>query len=529
MKARKLSYKPLLFTTTMRNPQRIKLILNILKKYDNQVLSNDLAKNIVGDLIKFGLYRPNKVSNVVISKWGSKRISSFSEIGNKLLTDAEVNEILVNNPQNHKESGFDKGWPSRFATIFDLMKEFGFVYYNVGEKIKFSEIGNVLIKAIKIDVDDDYVVVSVEHPENEQQAFLLALTKYQRNNPFVKVLNNNAPLILLLSIIKKINSELKGTGISKMELPLLIFWKDNNVDELFNLIKQLRKKYGLNPSWEVIDDICINYIMKGDFKKFKIKSIISEYPDEYIRKMRLTGLISIRGGGRFIDINNNEIEKINYILKNYSKYPSFESEKEYFKYVSTIDAKLVSITTKKSNIEATNKMLDKWIGIYSWDNIKYELLVLSKKGESKDGLLRLLSHPVRLEFLITLAIKSKFNNIQIVPNYPCDDEGIPTSTASGNKGDIECYEDKNGILIEVTMSEGRTQTMMEIWPIARHLDEFNKRTENSICYFIAPTIFVDSKKQIGYVKAEDNLIIYPRTICEFIDNLGNNKKLYISQ
>jgi len=49
--------------------------------------------------------------------------------------------------------------------------------------------------------------------------------------------------------------------------------------------------------------------MGGDFKKFEAKSIMVEYPDEFIRKMRLTGLISLRGGGRFIDINQNEIEK----------------------------------------------------------------------------------------------------------------------------------------------------------------------------------------------------------------------------
>ncbi len=59
--------------------------------------------------------------------------------------------------------------------------------------------------------------------------------------------------------------------------------------------------------------------MNGEFKKFKPKSVMVDYPDEFIRKMRLTGLISLRGGGRFIDINKNEQEKVDYILKNYSK------------------------------------------------------------------------------------------------------------------------------------------------------------------------------------------------------------------
>lgn len=38
---------------------------------------------------------------------------------------------------------------------------------------------------------------------------------------------------------------------------------------------------------------------------------MNEYPDEFIRKMRLTGLISLRGAGRFIDINRMEDKKLN--------------------------------------------------------------------------------------------------------------------------------------------------------------------------------------------------------------------------
>lgn len=37
--------------------------------------------------------------------------------------------------------------------------------------------------------------------------------------------------------------------------------------------------------------------------------------------------------------------------------------------------------------------------------------------------------------------------------------------------------------------EGRMQTMMEVWPISRHLGEFKKGTKDSMCYFVAPSIF----------------------------------------
>jgi len=77
------------------------------------------------------------------------------------------------------------------------------------------------------------------------------------------------------------------------------------------------------------------------------------------------------------------------------------------------------------------------------------------------------------------------------------------------------------------MSGGRTQTMMEVWPIARHLKEFSKKVKaNSMCHFIAPSIYVDSEKQIKYLKDTDGLNIQPRTIEDFINFLEVNENLF---
>jgi hypothetical protein len=54
-------------------------------------------------------------------------------------------------------------------------------------------------------------------------------------------------------------------------------------------------------------------------------SILTDYPDDFIRKMRLTDLITIRGSGHFIDLNTKENNVIGYtycnntfIVKNFS-------------------------------------------------------------------------------------------------------------------------------------------------------------------------------------------------------------------
>lgn len=506
MKQRQSEYKPLLFTTTLRNPERLKWFLGVLKIYNGQVLNDSLAGKIAGEVIRAGLYKPTKTSAIIKKKIGLK----------EPLTDAEVKKVLKENPQNHKEAGFSKGWASRFDTWFKIAKELGFVYYKNGEKIRFSDIGLML--------------VDEEHPEFEQQAFLNAFVKYQSNNPFRRVLNENSPLILLLNVIKKINADkdFNGTGISKLELPLVIFWKDNDSEKLYQLIKRIRKDYGYTPSWEVIVDVCIKEIMKGDFKKFDPKSIMVDYPDEFIRKMRLTGLISLRGGGRFIDINKNEQAKVDYALSNYSTYKKYTTEETYFDYMSSIDKNLISSVAKPVSVGERDKFLAKWVGAYPWDKIKEEMLNLANKKLTNDEVLKYLSNPIRLEFLVALTIKSKFPNIKVIPNYPYDDEGLPTSTAAGvgDKGDIECYENINGILVEVTMSEGRIQTVMEVWPISRHLEEFRKNVEKSMCYFVAPSIFKDTIRQIDFVKEKEKLPIFPKTIEEFLAHIESQNVLY---
>jgi hypothetical protein len=66
----------------------------------------------------------------------------------------------------------------------------------------------MLANSVDIKTDDEnYILFSEIHPEFEQQAFLHALAKSQRNNPFVRVLNENIPLILLLEVIQKLNND----------------------------------------------------------------------------------------------------------------------------------------------------------------------------------------------------------------------------------------------------------------------------------------------------------------------------------
>ena len=61
----KKDYKPLLFTTTVRNPERFKQYLYVLNKFVGRSLNDKLATEICAEAMRFGIYRPNKKSTAI--------------------------------------------------------------------------------------------------------------------------------------------------------------------------------------------------------------------------------------------------------------------------------------------------------------------------------------------------------------------------------------------------------------------------------------------------------------------------------
>ena len=58
MRSRKAESKPLSFSTTMRNPNRIVSFLNCLLPYENQILTHDVIMKVIHNAIKEKLYTP---------------------------------------------------------------------------------------------------------------------------------------------------------------------------------------------------------------------------------------------------------------------------------------------------------------------------------------------------------------------------------------------------------------------------------------------------------------------------------------
>ena len=241
--------------------------------------------------------------------------------------------------------------------------------------------------------------------------------------------------------------------------------------------------------------------------------------------MRITGIISLRGNGRFLDFNQFEADKIDYILKNYSTYTRYASKEDYFRYMGSIDAHILTVTTiQEENInDVRTRTLNEWATNYDKQEIFNELLIVcSKRGESRNPILRIIDKPTRFEFLTSIALKQNFEGLTVCPNYHVDDEGLPTFTASGGLADIECFDTDCNPLVEVTLITARTQATMEMPAITRHLQEAVDKYPNKIVFsiLVAPAIHADTKYMAGYSKYQYNVDILAFTIEEFIQNIS---------
>ena len=509
-------FKPLSFSTTMRNPERIVDFLKYLLPFEGQKLDNNIIDQVVISLIQNKIYKPTIINKVAKYRTAFNASEPFSR--------KMAEEIMQKSPQKHKEAGFDKGWPSRFDTWYKLPMEFGFIFYEMNKTIKFSTTGHMLIESLSDETFDEQKI---------QKVFLNALMKYQTHNPFRKNANTNAPLPLLLNVIKllKEDPEENGAGISRGELSFIICSPNNDAHAIYNQIKSLRKKYGFTYSDEVIYDICLKILgaTEAQHNRFKISHITGEAVDDFIRNMRITGIVSLRGQGRFIDFNSFEKETIDYVIKKYTNYHSFETKEAYFDYMGQIDSNILS--AKKTDATVANdvrqKTLSFWAINKSPEYIASELKIISKKDESKDDVLKYISKPTRLEFLTSILLKQRFPDMDIKPNYSVDDEGFPIFTAAGGMADIECFDTDNNPLIEVTLTTSRNQSSTEIPAITRHLQEARDKYPNKYVFsiFVAPTIHPDSIYMTEFSKSRYNVDIFPCSIDEFILKTSNIKQL----
>lgn len=507
--------KPLSFSTTIRNPYRIPNFLRCILPFEHKILTSEVIHEIVKTLIKEKEYKPNYIRE-------NPELSQIYDSDDRTFSDAQLELIIEKSPQKHKEAGFEFGWDSRFDTWFKMIKEFGMIKYSMGSEIIVTSTGHMIVDA------------SLEEPQNEkkiQEIFLNAFAKYQTNNPLRRNLNENVPLPLLLTVIKYLHDdpEENNAGISIREIPIFLCWQNNDAKALYKYIKGMRKEVGFRYSDEYIYERCLKILESDNRTYLKMDKICHESVDEYIRKMRMTGVLSLRGNGRFIDINSFEKETADYISENYMEYKKFDSEEDYIDYMGDIDVNILKLeeTAIFDFSDIRKKTLYKYANEMSKEEVTNELLIVcGGRNESKNEVLKFINAPTRLEFLTSIALVQSFKGLDVNPNYAVDDEGLPTFTASGGLADIECYDTDYDSYFEVTLMRNRSdQVNNEIIPISRHLREAKeKRREESFSVFVAPIIHSDTIEAAEWQKMKYNVDILSYDINQFLEAISNKSK-----
>lgn len=551
--------KPIALDTTLRNPERIASFLSCIKPYEGKILTHDLVLSIEADILRFkvalgtkstlGTYKTESNKN---KSWEPEDLSPeaeskvekyFKHYQESEIADFDKVRYLVGNTvTEHGEKGYMYGWAARFSTQVQLINEFGFGLVEPGEKIEVSPVGNLLIKYYK-----HGKALEENYDENaEFSAFLMAFSKYQINNPWRSNTVKMNILAFFLRAVKLLNEKHNGKGLSIYELPFLICWSNNNHEEFIDYILEFRKINGiLNVSDETRYKYCMQ-LLDDSFKfpvckpaskeflekkkrAFKPEKILKESPDDLLRKLRLTQVVSLRGGGYFVDLNYLEYEKINHIIDNYSYNKDFDTKTDlldYMKYMGSLDHKLSfenEIFTKEQiskREDLLQSTLSKWASNMEWEEIAKEMGIAVSKKTSQNNVLNQIDKPTRMEFLVSIVMKKAIKDAIVRPNYKFDDEGVPFSHAGGNNADIIVNDNHIWANVEPTISNARAfQAEHEISSIEEHLfnDIESTGDKDRFAIFIAPKIQAAAVSRIEFARMMQNINIYAWEADDFVN------------
>jgi len=510
------------FSTTVRNPERLRDFLKVLKKLEGYPFNSENQIKFQILLIKNKLYTPS----IIPQKY------------NKYFQKLEL-EI----PYNIAEEVFHlqkyRDPPMRGRQSVNPLNKLGFCIArnNIG-KIKITDLGNIFLQ-------DNYDIGYI---------FYKSLLKLQFPNPwsrdFTEKYNFNVvPFITAMHLFWKVNELTKKQGLSQAEfslfIPTLINFNliDKYVDKIIKYRKAKNKKkfkfefakefYKVNfPSEKQVhnfteygDNIMRYFKLTRYFKikkspsgygwrilleparKIEIKQIINKYSGEAIKFKNIDQYIKYIADISLPVLPSEKIDNLQQINKSLI-FNIIEFTKKNDLKLSDKESKLIETRLDNLNIKQMQRLIVNLRNLnlrlknsnrkrYLQYNIKEAKNIIKKINDIK-AIKRL--SPEELEKVISDALKIINDEIEIKPNYPVDDDGEPISHAPGNKADIECFYKSFNAICEVTLDTSSYQWIRETQPVMRHLRTFENKYNNkdSYCLFIAPRIHTDTLGQFWF-------------------------------
>lgn len=432
-------------------------------------------------------------------------------------------------------------------------KAFGFV--NLEPQINLTEAGKLLFNKKRV-----------------AETFTRQMMKFQLPSPYhtqsKDIEFSIKPYLELLRLIQDMGS------ISKTEIALffLQLTNTNKYEEIINkihLFKKERKQFiGSYKNYvsicfeKEISEIYSREISKGklktressddSYKKFIAtkRSNMLDYADAFIRHIRATELVTYDSKTLRLIISSHRLDEVLFILENTERTPKkFKNKIEFKEYLFNPYSIKLLLDDKKLLLDKIKKLdsntkvsitthIDDLRNEYEriYHKIKEETLTTNYKNlknyDNFPDIINVFTQiknkeindpSLFLEWNVWRSFAMLNHGKRIEGNFILDLEGMPLSTAPGNRADIEIELEEFAIIGEVTMSLGQTQSKMEQDSVPRHLGNF-KRTVNkdTYCVFIAPSISSGSKaffyslNQIYVEEYGGKTKIIPMTLDQFI-------------
>lgn len=486
---KKPAYKQMAFETAIRNPERYKNILNVVKEFEGSILNDKCLLEIVSKL-----YLEGEVSSKEIEINEDTKIQDIAESVKKV------------NKTRKADGGFPGGYASRFWTYMRTMSELGIVYGQYNEEFKLSETAKMLLNG---ELD-------------EQELFSIQAMKYNRKSPYRNVSNDFNYFRFIIMVLLELRKQNKQ--LSYEQFIVSLYSRDGDVDYFLKLIEE-NKFSDVNSTYKFLKEVY------GENNR--IQTVTRDYPDVVLRLLRITGFITLVYKGKiFIQINENKINYIKSLLN--VRFQLTDKEKNnpllFFNKLNSKNEEFINIVKKFRNEDKVegneyNKKLKNIIDMYNLNENVIVDYINNINSVRIAPEFKYIPAPLKLEFYISLLIFIKYGDrFFIRPNYKADKLGMPISHAPGDRGDIEVFSKDLYWLIEVTLIRNKSQQLNnETTSVIRHLlnHEAKSKSKNYLS-FVAPYVHEDTVNyyRISIVDVrskQQEMYLKPYSIGEFID------------
>jgi hypothetical protein len=548
--------KPWSISTTVRNPDRLRDFLRVLKELEGQPFNteNQIKYQIL--LIQNKLYKPTELTR--------EQEEYFDDIEREM-SFSVAKEIFV--AQNYEDPAM-RGRNS----VAPLNKMGLCIAKNSAEGVKITALGEYFLS-------EEYDLGKL---------FFIHFLKWQLPNPASRTFSKDdgfaiKPFIGTLHLINEVNKRWTRqgndpSGISKDEFslftPTLIDYRkiskqaEKLIEYRIGLRSQKNEKSRKQFREKFRKDFAKTFLdtqNSGEIKK--LLNNLKDYGDNAIRYFRLTRYVYIRGGGFYVDLEPRRSIEIEKLLSTDDASPvAFRTADKYINYLADIEQPVLPWETKPG-LEKIASNLNRDVQHYIADLQSKEITIpsfhfqeikrlgadqLKQYIEELWGYRRKLQElethfeaqdvvkiqeyinalksiyqsenkkSIELEKLATLALNALNDALEIKPNYPVGDDNEPTFTAPANKPDIECFYEKFNSVCEVTMLTDRSQWYNEGQPVMRHVRDFENSysDKTTYCLFIAPRLHQDTVEtfwmaiKYGYKGTTQKIV--PLSITQFI-------------